>query len=115
MTATAGQWTVLARYADEALAGQPADVAEYLRRQLLADRFRVLSRFDLDDDGKPDPGSLTYQVDVRVGREWAPLCRVHWTRLPGLGDAEVRQELANMQAQQAMGISVDAWAGDRPV
>lgn len=115
MTATEEQWTVLAQYANEALDGQPADIGEYLRGQLLADRFRVLSRFDLDDDGKPDPGSLAYQVDVRVRDQWVPLVRVHWTRLPGIGSAEVEQELANYRAQQEMGISVEAWAGERPV
>lgn len=114
--ATEAQWTVLADYCNRALDGQAPEVADRVRAQLLADEFRVIAVFDVDDDsGEPIPASLGYRVDVPAADGWAPLARVHWSRLPGIGDAEVRRELANYQAQRDMGITVDSWAGEDPV
>jgi hypothetical protein len=105
--ATPEQLTAMKEYMVHALNDQgDYETALYLATRLDEGKFRVLSKFDLDDDDEVDAFSLAYQVEVLVADGWAPLCSIHWTRL-GLSMDDVLVELASIKAQHEMGIGID--------
>lgn len=59
---------------------------------------RVLSLFDTDPHGAPDPNTMHARVDVRIDGQWYPLVLVPWTAL-GIEWADVLGELEEVRAQ----------------
>jgi hypothetical protein len=96
---------LLRYFVAHALNEQPAGrIRDSIAAMLAAGRWRILSNFQLDDDGRPDPLSLAYEVELPCADGWALLCRVHWTLL-GLEMADVYDELASTRHQHEQGIA----------
>jgi hypothetical protein len=72
--------------------------AAYLSGLCDAGHYRILSWFDFDDAGEPDPYTLRIVSEVRVAREWKPLSITHWSAL-GLDEDDVLRAHADAIAQ----------------
>ena len=107
---TEAQWQTLHRYVRDALAQHPPDLAADLAKYIDAGRWRVIATFDTDAQGEPIPASLYYRFDINLTDGWAPLARIHWSRMPDVGTDTILREVANVKAQQEMGISPDSWS-----
>lgn len=91
----------------DAIKDQKPEDQLYIAALLDAKRYDVISEFDLDEDGQPDPHALWYRINLhqadgsRVG-----LVRVHYTRL-AITDEEAEIELLATLAQHGIGIPDD--------
>jgi hypothetical protein len=97
-------WRLLHSYIVEALHGQNRRTAAVAADLLVRGQYRVLSHFDMGEDGRPDPLSLAYEVELACADGWTLLCRVHWTLL-GLEMADVYYELACARRQHEQGTA----------
>jgi hypothetical protein len=94
---------LLRYYVEQAIDGQPTARGRLgAARVMNTRRWRLVSVFDLDDDGRPDPHSLCYRVELLASDGWATLCTIHW-QLLGLEMADVYFELNSTLRQHQGG------------
>lgn len=103
--ATQDQWDALRAYVDDAIEKLNAEVRPTVRALIEEGKYRIASMFDLGADGEMDAYSLSYRFDVLVADGWGSIAKVHWTRL-GMTMDDVLREVANLKAQQDMGIQL---------
>jgi hypothetical protein len=96
-------YRLLREYIDRAILAQKDYRTALGIAQLLdTGKFDIIANFELDADGRPDPTTLSYRVDVLTADGWATLCSVDWKQV-GLEMADVYFELRNTLRQHEEG------------
>jgi hypothetical protein len=101
-------WKLLDAYVLLALESHRPEIKIKLAKLMDAGQYRLMCHVDVDEDGQPDPNTLTYAVEILVSDGgWATLCTVHHSLL-GLPDDEVIAEAESLMWQHGVGIPDDA-------
>jgi len=94
-------WALLEFYIRLALSGYRPEVAQLALQALDTDHYRLLSHARPGPDGEIDPDTLSLQVDLECEDGWAPIVRVHHSRL-GLSWPEVLAEVECLKWQNGI-------------
>ena len=82
------------------------DIALAIADQLDRQRWRLMTRVNVDQDGEPDVESLWFHVDVQVGNGWLELCSARWTVF-GVSEESAREEARWTAMQHGFGVPDD--------